>query len=196
MSILITDDATIGDLRVLVDALGDGWTLDWSDTGIELARVDDNPEVDDEPGPVHVQSATEPARPVDQAARAAHPHVCTECGTGFDKAQGLRVHVARRHGPNADVPDRPRVYQDAGAGPSSGGPLMEMPPASGIVYVVHVFTRHALRDTYSVDSVWSTWDLADRRCRWLAEREVTCHIESSTIDMPLLSLAPVEEVKP
>lgn len=62
---------------------------------------------------VHVQSATEPARPVDQAARAAHPHVCTECGTGFDKAQGLRVHVARKHGPNADVPDRPRVDQDA-----------------------------------------------------------------------------------
>lgn len=31
-------------------------------------------------------------------------------------------------------------------------------------------------------------------CRWLADREVTCHIESSTIDMPLLSLAPVEEV--
>lgn len=64
----------------------------------------------------------------------------------------------------------------------------------GVVYVVNVFARHAYRDTYSVDSVWSTWDLADRRCRWLADREATCHIESSTIDMPLLSLAPVEEV--
>lgn len=64
---------------------------------------------------------------------------------------------------------------------------MKMPPASGVVYVVHV--THS-----AIDSVWSTWDLADRRCRWLADREATCHIESSTIDMPLLSLAPVEEV--
>lgn len=123
MSILITDDSTIGDLRVLVDALGDGWGIEWTDTGIELTRpvgVPLHPEAVEELAAFLDDVNPEPPRSPDRNDRPVAPagveptdHTCGYCGTVFDKAQGLRVHVARKHGPNADVPDRRKVDQDA-----------------------------------------------------------------------------------
>ena len=130
MSILITDTATIGDLRLVVDALGDGWGIEWTDTGIQLARAEVGVTLHPEAAEglaafladVNPEPPRSPERPQDRPAtpeqvarvvEAASPHACEHCGTAFGKAQGLRVHVARRHGPNADVPDRPRVDHDA-----------------------------------------------------------------------------------